>query len=120
MESISNFATTVMWCLVFLGAIALINKFFIFYFCNEREEAEQIAEAEANAAAMKAKAEANAAAMKAEAERKAKQTEARKQEKKIRAECAMKAKEAVTSHAAKQIEKTCLEEYGLKPKGWFD
>ena len=107
MESISNFATTVMWCLVFLGAIALIIKFFIF--CNEREKAEQIAEAEANAAAMKA-----------EAERKAKQTEARKQEKKIRAECAMKAKEAVTSHAAKQIEKTCLEEYGLKPKGWFD
>ena len=108
MESILNFVTTnIVWLLVVFGLIVIIRKDFIIG--NERKKAEQIA-----------KAEANAAAMKAEAERKAKQTEARKQEKKIRAECAMKAKEAATTHAAKQIEKTCLEEHGLKPKSWFD
>jgi len=109
MEFILNFETStiVLLLVFFIGVIALIRKDFIIG--NERKKAEQIA-----------KAEANAAAMKAEAERIAKQTEARKQEKKIRAECAMKAKEAATTHAAKQIEKTCLEEHGLKPKGWFD
>tara|TARA_R110002096_G_scaffold22028_1_gene71171 strand:+ start:771 stop:1142 length:372 start_codon:yes stop_codon:yes gene_type:complete len=39
---------------------------------------------------------------------------------KVRAECAIKAGKAATTHAAKQIEKTCLKEHGLKPKGWFD
>ena len=34
--------------------------------------------------------------------------------------CALDAGKAGTEYAAKQIEKTCLEEYGLKPKGWFD
>ena len=37
-----------------------------------------------------------------------------------RSKCAKEAGKAGTEHAAKQIEKTCLEEYGLKPKGWFD
>ena len=39
---------------------------------------------------------------------------------KVRAECAIRAGKAATTHAAKQIEKTCLKEHGLKPKGWFD
>ena len=41
-------------------------------------------------------------------------------EMKVRAECAIKAGKAATTHAAKQIEITCLAEHGLKPKGWFN
>ena len=37
-----------------------------------------------------------------------------------RASCARDAGKAGTEYAAKQIEKTCLEDFGLKPKGWFD
>jgi len=43
-----------------------------------------------------------------------------REESRLRASCAMDAGKAGTEYAAKQIEKTCLEDLGLKPKGWFD
>ena len=53
-------------------------------------------------------------------EKQKKEAQSRREESRLRASCAMDAGKAGTEYAAKQIEKTCLEDLGLKPKGWFD
>jgi len=53
-------------------------------------------------------------------EKQKREAQSRRQENDYRARCARDAGKAGTEYAAKQIEKTCLETHGLKPKGWFD
>ena len=54
------------------------------------------------------------------AEKQRREAQSRREENNVRTSCAMDAGKAGTEYAAKQIEKTCLQEHGLKPKGWFD